>query len=899
MLKCATLLLSLWLLAFGALPAAGQTPIHVGPRACGTPQADAWQQAQLARRLPGYRAAKLGATAPRPWRTTATAATTYTLPVVVHVVHNGEAVGTGTNISQAQVQSQLDVLNEDYRNRNVDGAQVPAPFQAVRADAQFQFVLAVRDPSGRLLPEPGIDRVDRNALGLPAPPYDVSTIESAIKPATDWNPEQYLNIWALDLGATVLGFAQFPDNTAGLAGLSSYGGDAATDGVVIAYGAFGRVGTLLPNYNKGRTLTHELGHWLGLIHVWGDSNCGNDYCADTPTQETSNTGCPAFPHVSCSNAPTGDMFMNFLDYSDDACMHLFTGDQKGRMQDVMAAGTPRRAALLTSPALCTGTPVAATAAVVGGTAACPGSDVTLTATGPAGASYDWSGPNGYTSTLQNPVLPAITAAQAGTYTVRVAVTTGLCPASASTTLTVSPAPPTPVLTASVSTFCPSAGTLVTLTATNLPTGGTYTWSVVSGDGLPAATTGASISVMPTQASTYRLTVAVPGGGCTSSATVSVQALTPVWSGAADNGNWFDAANWNGCVPTRATDALIPAGLATPYPVISSGTAEVRTLTQQGPLALRGGELALYGDHLGTGTFTHSGGTLATRGAGAQSLRPGDYQTLFIGGTGSKTIGAATVNQALTMGGAVLLTDTAALTLAPAATITETDISYVLGLVQTTHTAGPGPDAFGGLGLSIAPATAPGTTTVVRTTGQPQGVGTASSISRYFDIRTTLGPGATLTQQYLPHELNGLAENQLTMFHSVDGGATWSNEGATQRDATAHTIRRTYTTNLNGRWTLASAASPPTPATIAYAISAFPVPFSGDGLSIQVTTATAGPLHVQLYDLLGRVIYNQDLAGVEVGTSTVALPGSGLLAPAKYVLVVRQGTQTAKLNVVRQ
>jgi hypothetical protein len=320
MLKCATLLLSLWLLTFGALPGAGQTPVHVGPRTCGTPQADALQQAQLARRVPGYRAAKLAATAPRALRTTA--ATTYTLPLVVHVVHNGEAAGQGSNISQAQVQSQLDVLNEDYRNRNADGALVPAPFQPLRADAQFQFVLAQRDPSGRLLPEPGIDRVDRNALGLPAAPYDLSTIEYSIKPATDWNPDQYLNIWVLDLGTTVLGYAQFPDNTAGLAGLSPSGGDAATDGVVIAYAAFGRVGTLFPNYNKGRTLTHELGHWLGLIHVWGDSNCGNDYCADTPTQETSNIGCVAFPHVSCSNGPTGDMFMNFLDYSDDACCSL-------------------------------------------------------------------------------------------------------------------------------------------------------------------------------------------------------------------------------------------------------------------------------------------------------------------------------------------------------------------------------------------------------------------------------------------------------------------------------------------------------------------------------------------------------------------------------------------------
>jgi hypothetical protein len=382
----------------------------------------------------------------------------------------------------------------------------------------------------------------------------------------------------------------------------------------------------------------------------------------------------------------------------------------------------------------------------------------------------------------------------------------------------------------------------------------------------------------------------------------LQAVLPVWSGAAGDADWFNAANWNGCVPSRATDALIPAGLATPYPIISTGTAEVRTLTQLGPLAQRGGELALYGDHLGTGAFTQSGGTLATRGAGPQSLRAGDYQAVLIGGTGTKTIGAATIARALTLGGAILTTGKATLTLASTATLTETDASYVLGQVQTTRNVGPGAESFGGLGLTIAPApatAAPATTAVVRTTGQPQGVGAASSIRRYFDIRTTLGPGATLTQQYLPHELNGLDERQLSAFYSQDGGTTWTNEGATQRDATARAVRRAFVTNLNGRWTLASPASPLAPATSTYAITAFPVPFGSDGLAIQVATPTAGPLNVQLYDVLGRVIYSQDLAAVEVGTSTVALPGSGLLAPAKYVLVVRQGTQTAKLNVVRQ
>ncbi|TFZ67520.1 T9SS type A sorting domain-containing protein [Hymenobacter sp. UV11] len=897
MTKCAALLIwvGFWMRSFGA---AGQALPPAGPRTCGTQQADAWQQAQLQQRLPGYRADKLAASAPRAALRT-TAATTYTLPVVVHIVYDGEAVGTGLNISQAQVQSQLDVLNEDYRNRNANGAAVAAPFQPLRADAQFQFVLAQRDPAGRTLAEPGIDRIDRTAQGFTAPPYAQSYIDATIKPATDWNPDQYINIWVTNLSNSILGYAQFPDNTAGLAGLSPLGGGATTDGVVILYSAFGRVGTLTTPYDQGRTLTHELGHFLGLRHTWGDTNCGDDYCADTPTQQGPNYGCPTFPHVTCSNGPNGDLFQDFLDYSNDACMALFSQDQKGRMQDVMAAGTPRRAILLTSPALCSGSPLAASA--TNGGPVCAGSSTTLGATGPAGASYDWVGPNNFTSTLQNPVLPAITTDQAGIYTVRVSVTTGQCASAASTKLVVNPAPPTPVLAASSTTFCPSAGVGLTLRITNPPAGGLYTWTVVSGDGLPAVATTASIVVTPTQSSTYLLTLGLVGSACTSSATVSVQAVAPVWSGAAGTGSWFDAANWNGCVPSRYTDALIPAGLSTPYPLISSGTAEVRMLTQQGSLTLSGGELALYGDYAGAGPLTQTGGTVATRGPGAQSLRPGAYQTLLIAGAGTKAIGTATIGTALTMGGAILTTDIHVLTLAPTATLTETDASYVLGQVQTTRAVGTATETFGGLGVRLTAASALGITTVRRTTGQAVGIGTTGSISRYFDLTPALtsAAGTTLALAYLPHELNGLPEAQLTLFYSRDAGATWSNEGASRRDASAHLVSRDYVAGLAGRWTLASPNAALPPAAITYAINAFPVPFTADGLSIQVTTATAGPLDVKLYDVLGRIIYDQPVASVEVGTSVVALAGSGQLLAAKYILVVRQGTQEVRLNVVKQ
>jgi hypothetical protein len=1070
MTKLYSLLAGCWLavLALSAPSAAGQAVPVLGPRTCATEQANTLQQVQLQKLIPGYKPTVATKTRPTALRT---AAVTYTLPIIVHVINDGEAVGVGSNISQAQVLSQIDVLNEDYRNLNTDGSLVPAAFQPLRSDMQVQFVPAALDPNGNVLTEPGIDRVNRNTKGWSAPPYASTTyIDGTIKPGSYWDPNRYINIWVLDLGANVLGYAQFPDNTANLGGLSGLGGSAATDGVVILYRAFGRVGTLAAPYNKGRTLTHELGHWFGLRHIWGDDDnaadrcSGSDYADDTPNQEIENFGCPTYPHVSCSNGPAGDMFMDYMDYVDDACMQMFSASQKDRLQAVMAAGTPRRSILTTSTVACPNGMVAATATNSG--TVCPGSTVSLAATGPAGATYAWTGPNGYTSSQQNPVLANITTAMAGVYRVQVSVATGACPALVSTTVTLSPAPPIPALATTAPSLCP--GTVATLSATNLvatalpnenfngtapgwtitnagatnaawqyltaysytstyltlsnysldgsrfvlansdaggsgsitnttltspvfstqgysdlqltflqrlaystgdvavveastngttwtpvtsytadqgtadtPTTSTvnlnaflnkpsvqvrwryntswsyywaidnvqfsgtaptpsYTWSVVSGDGLPTTTTTPTVNVAPSQTSVYRLTVSYPGVACTSSATIGVIVSLPTWNGTAGNGNWYDAGNWTGCVPTRNLDATIPAGLTTPYPTISSGTAEVRNLTQQGLLTMTGGELDLYGDHTGAGSLALSGGTIATRGTGPQSLLPATYATLLIGGTGTKTVGAATVATTLSLAGALLSTGTATVTLSPTATITETDASYVLGKVQTTHALGATTDDFGGLGTSIASPVALGPTTVVRTTGQPQGTGTNLGISRYYDITATDRSlqGTTLIQRYLPHELGSVAESQLVMFRSVDAGASWSNEGATQRDAGAHLVSRNFVTDLQGRWTLGGATAALTPAAIQYTISALPVPFTSEGLSLLVTTPTAGPLHVRMYDVTGRTIYDHAIANVEVGTSTVQLPNSGILQPGKYILHVQQANQEVRLNVAR-
>ncbi len=357
--------------------------------------------------------------------------TVYTIPVVVHVIHNGNAVGTSYNISDAQILSQIDVLNEDYRRLNPDTTSTPSAFLPVAADCEINFCMAQRDPSGNATN--GIDRINRNSKGWSAPPYTMTYIDNTIKSGSIWDPTKYLNIWVVpdytSSGFPLLGHATFPLNS-GLTGLTSNYGSATTDGVVIWYKCFGRVGNLDPLYNKGRTATHEIGHWLGLRHIWGDSNCGNDYVSDTPTQQTANYGgqsipypCPSFPQVTCNNGPNGDMWMNYMDYCYDKCLNMFTAGQKTRMVTAMQNGT-YRAPLATSlgcQAPSGSGPVAQFTA--NNTSIAPGGSVNFTdqSTGTP-TSWSWTFPGGSpgTSTAQNP--SNIVYAAAGTYDVTLTVT---------------------------------------------------------------------------------------------------------------------------------------------------------------------------------------------------------------------------------------------------------------------------------------------------------------------------------------------------------------------------------------------------------------------------------------------------------------------------------------------
>ncbi len=249
------------------------------------------------------------------------------IPVVVHVLYHN----TQQSISDAQIKSGLQALNRDFRRRNADTVNTPEPFRRLAADVQIEFFLARSGPQGQ--PTTGIER--RASM------REVWLADDRMKYASQggldaWDSRSYLNIWICNL-AGGSGYASAP------------GGDADTDGLVIHYNAFAPSNTPSP-FNMGRTAVHEAGHWLGLKHIWGDQPCGDDGIDDTPQQGFFTKGCPTTLRSSCNNSGAGDMFMNYMDYTDDACMNLFTAGQRQRMRSAFYQGGSR-ASLLSSRGL--------------------------------------------------------------------------------------------------------------------------------------------------------------------------------------------------------------------------------------------------------------------------------------------------------------------------------------------------------------------------------------------------------------------------------------------------------------------------------------------------------------------------------------------------------------------
>lgn len=533
-----------------------QTPNYVqGPpqRSCGTEipsqQWEAILQSKIAEFLADHPEIANAKTGPNQNQAV------YTIPVIIHVIHGGQAVGTYPNLAQAQLNSQIQVLNDDFAgvgfnvgnypsnafttwatNTIVAPASKDALGRIKISNTGVTFCLALKDTLGNVLAEPGIHRVNYNTLPAltgtftsknpAAAVYNNSSkfmafINGYIKPNTIWNVSKYLNIWVTDEQSSVglLGYATFPPLST-LTGIPGGTGTSISDGFWSWSASFGSkniypAGTYATGFDMGRTCTHEIGHWVGLRHIWGDGTCATDYCNDTPPASGANfVNCPStYPYKSgsCagppSNSPNGEMFMNFMDYSYDCAMYMFTEDQRTRLQVAMANSPYRK--FLGTHGLCSVPPPTANFSI-NPSSMCAGQTVTITdmSTGSPGAwSYTMTGGSPATSTLQS---PTVTYTAAGVYTITlVASNGGGSSAPVVKTITVNAIP---VLTVAAlpSTIC--AGSSATITS-----GGATTYTLNTG------ATGANIVVTPTTTTTFTVTGA--NGTCANTKTISITVLT--------------------------------------------------------------------------------------------------------------------------------------------------------------------------------------------------------------------------------------------------------------------------------------------------------------------------------------------------------------------------------------
>ena len=249
------------------------------------------------------------------------------IPVVIHVLYNGSS---STTITDQQIHSQIAALNRDFRKANADTIKTPSYFKPFAADVEIEFVLATADPKGR-----ATTGIIRKQTTVSEWSMDDKMKFAVSGGSNAWDAKSYLNIWVAPV-KRILGYSSEP------------GSALDKDGVVISPSAFGVTGS--GQFGLGRTATHEVGHWLGLKHIWGDASCGDDLVSDTPPQSTFTTGCPTGIKQSCNSGVNGNMYMNYMDFANDECMNLFTKGQKTRMRALFADGGSR-AALINSKGL--------------------------------------------------------------------------------------------------------------------------------------------------------------------------------------------------------------------------------------------------------------------------------------------------------------------------------------------------------------------------------------------------------------------------------------------------------------------------------------------------------------------------------------------------------------------
>ena len=448
---------------------------------------------------------------------------TFQIPVIIHVIHNGQAIGTYPNLAQAQLNSQIQVLNDDYAGTGFNSANYPATaFQAYAtntliaasskdgfnrigiSNTGISFCLALKDSLGNILPEPGIHRLHWNTISGASNPTSYTTaatfqnfMNTVVKPATIWSPNKYLNIWVTDINASagLIGFSTFPP-LSGLAGISG-AGTSTTDGLWCKANVIGSqniysTGTYDPVYKYGRTATHELSHYFGLRHIWGDAVCATDYCNDTPPAQGATYGIQTYPYLpnNCTgnNPPTsaeGVMFMNFADFTDDAGMYMFTDEQKIRMQTAMT-NSPYRNQLGTHGYCSASSPTVVANFSLSALVINVGQPVNITDLSTSTATinswnYTCAAATPSSSILQN---PSFTFNTPGTHTISLTVTSSGVNASVSKTIQVLLCP-TPTVTAN--SINPSCNGLCNGSITlNVSAGGgapyTYSWTPAIGTG---------------------------------------------------------------------------------------------------------------------------------------------------------------------------------------------------------------------------------------------------------------------------------------------------------------------------------------------------------------------------------------------------------------------------------